>query len=113
MSAWLRALMEWPRLASIVACAAQKAAPGSEVYVTGGAAEGRLTAASDIDIVIVVGDRDPGFREAVELRARIIEEAERLGLPMYAPIDLHIVGRSSLSRYKTLKRIECGAQNKA
>ena len=39
------------------------------------------------------------FNEAVELRSRILEEAEKLGLPLYAPIELHIIGKEELRKY--------------
>jgi hypothetical protein len=64
-----------------------------------GAAEGRLTVLSDVDVVVVLPG-DPGFREAAEARARILEAAERLGLPLYAPVELHIVGPRGFERYK-------------
>ena len=65
----------------------------------GGAAEDRLTVLSDIDILIVL-PRGPGFREAAGLRARILEAAEKLGLPLYAPVELHIVGEEELEKYR-------------
>jgi len=107
VSLWLKALGRWREFAAIVACAVQKALPQARVYLTGGAAEKRLTVASDIDVVVVVGEKTPEFEEAVEIRAKVMEEAEKLGLPLYAPIDLHIVGEKDLKRYQALKPIKC------
>jgi hypothetical protein len=36
----------------------------------------------------------------VEVRARVLEEAESLGLPPYAPVELHVVGPKGFERYK-------------
>ncbi|RLE83814.1 MAG: hypothetical protein DRJ67_11595 [Thermoprotei archaeon] len=52
--------------------------PGAEVYLAGGAAEGRLTVLSDIDVLIVPPEK-PGFSQAIEIRVRVLEKAEKLG----------------------------------
>lgn len=44
--------------------------PQGDVYLTGGAAENRLTILSDIDIVVVLPEK-PSFEEAVKLRVKI------------------------------------------
>ncbi len=49
---------------------------------------------------MVMLPRDPSFGEAAKARARILEAAERLGLPLYAPVELHIVGLRGFERYK-------------
>lgn len=72
--------------------------PYAEVYVIDGAAENRLTIMSDIDILVILPEK-PSFNEAIELRAKIMEKAEVLGLPLYAPIELNIVGKGDLRRY--------------
>jgi len=94
----LSALRKWREYVSKLVEAIKRVVPSAEVYLVGGAAEGRLTALSDIDVLIAL-PREPSFEEAVEIRARVWEEAERLGVPLYAPIDLHVVGRNSLERY--------------
>jgi len=103
---WLRELARWRTHAEKIACAARTILPNAETYVTGGAAEDRLTAASDIDIVIALPSR-PTYEEAVEIRTKILEEAEKIGLPPTAPVELHIVAKEDLNRYRTLKRITC------
>lgn len=97
----LKALFGWRRHLSGVAEAIVRVSPDSRVYLTGGAAEGRLTALSDIDVVVVL-PREPTFEEAVELRVRVYEEMDRLRVPLHLPVELHIVGSESVKRYRTL-----------
>ena len=78
------------------------------VYLTGGAAEGRLTAESDIDLVILL-DHEPGSEEAVSIRERILEALEEEGIPLYLPIEFHLVGPQRVKRYRTLRRLACRA----
>ena len=103
---WLRALRRWRDHATLIACAAEKALPGIPVFIVGGAAENRLTAFSDIDVVIVL-PRKPSFEEAIDLRTKILEEADKLGLPLTIPIEIHLIDREELKRYKALKQIKC------
>lgn len=100
----LRIIREWRRYAHIVAKAVKQVVPEAKVYLVGGAAENRLTVLSDIDILVVLPHR-PGFGEAAGLRARILEAAEKLGLPLYAPVELHIVGEEDLERYRRMGRL--------
>jgi len=100
----LRIISEWRRYVHVVARAARQVVPGAKVYLVGGAAEDRLTVLSDIDILVVL-PRRPGFREAAGLRARILEEAEKQGLPLYAPVELHIVGEEELERYRRMGKL--------
>jgi len=53
---------------------------------------------SDIDILVVLSEK-LSFNEAVELRMKIMGKVEELGLPLYAPIELHIVGKEDLRKY--------------
>ncbi len=87
----LKALARWRELAAIVARAVKEVRPDAEVYVVGGAAEGRLTALSDIDIAVVLPE-EPSREEAVVLIEGVLQRAEELGLPLYAPVELHVVG---------------------
>ena len=94
----LQVLMEWRKHVRLACKAVKNVIPNAEIYVIGGAAEDRLTVRSDIDILVVL-PCTPTFNEAIELRSRILEEAGKLGLPLYAPIELHIVGREELKKY--------------
>lgn len=95
----LQVLMEWRKHVRLACKAVKNVIPNAEIYVIGGAAENRLTIRSDIDILVVLPCTAPTFNEAIELRSRILEEAVKLGLPLYAPIELHIVGREELKKY--------------
>ncbi|MCY0868399.1 MAG: hypothetical protein OWQ48_04110 [Desulfurococcus sp.] len=59
---------------------------------------------SDVDILVVIPSK-PSFQQAVELREKIMEKAEQQGLPLYAPVELHIVGRENLEEYSKRGRI--------
>lgn len=100
----LRILSSWRRYVKAVHEAVKAVVPDAEVYVIGGAAEGRLTVMSDIDVLVVLHERPP-FERAVELRSKIIERAEELGLPIYAPLELHIAGREDLRKYAERGRV--------
>jgi len=94
----LRALMGWRKYVRVISKAVGKVVPEAKVYVAGGAAEGRLTVKSDIDVLVVL-PHEPDFAEAVELRIKILEEAEEIGLPLYAPVELHMIGEERLEEY--------------
>ena len=93
----LEDLARWRRLAEIIAEAVRELRPDAEVYVVGGAAEGRLTILSDIDVVVVL-PCEPSYEEAIDLIGKIFEEAEKRGLPVHAPVELHIVGPRGMER---------------
>ncbi|MFN4046420.1 MAG: nucleotidyltransferase domain-containing protein [Acidilobaceae archaeon] len=93
-------LREWRRYARIVAEAARSLLE-SEVYVVGGAAEGRLTVLSDIDIVIVVG-WSLTDSERRRIKADILWAAVERGLPLDYPVEIHIASHEELKEY--LKR---------
>ena len=95
----LSRLIGWKRYVKIVSEAVRKVIPEARVYLTGGAAESRLTIESDIDLLVVL-PREIDFREAVELRAKILEEAEKLTLPPHAPVELHLISNRELGEYR-------------
>lgn len=100
MARWYYELVStWRWAAGIVARAAKRLYPGARVYVFGGAAEGRLTAVSDVDVLVVL-PREPGPRERLRAKLRIMEEAFRSGLPLDYPIDLHVTGPRGLEAYR-------------
>ncbi len=95
----LQVLRNWKTYVSIVAKAVKEVCPTAEVYLIGGAAENRLTVLSDIDILIVL-PHELSYNEIIELKIKILEKAEELGLPPYVPIELHIVGPKTQHRYR-------------
>ncbi len=62
--------------------------PKAKIYVFGSVINGRYTAASDIDILVVL-DKKPNPKEEVEVKASIYMRLD-------APIQLHIVSRREL-----------------
>ncbi len=63
-----------------------------EVYVVGGAAEDRLTAASEIDVLIITPKAPPSLRNRVWLAIDIRDRAyTAYGLPFDYPVDIHIM----------------------
>lgn len=85
MARWFYELVTtWRRMVRLVAEAAQSLYPGARVYVIGGAAENRLTAVSDVDVLLVL-PWEPGPRERLRVKIRVMEEAFRRGLPLDYP----------------------------
>mgnify|MGYP000008673373 CR=1 FL=1 len=105
MSSWVRHhfehLRRWREYADKVARSARDLAPGAEVYVIGGVAEGRATVLSDIDVLIVVRGLDSASRR--QLSVEILDRAIAVyGLPWDSPVELHVVDEVSFREY--LKR---------
>jgi hypothetical protein len=73
--------------------------PDSEIYLAGGAAENRLTVLSDIDILVVFNERKSEKREIL---ANIWKEMES-EIPVYYPIEIHILDKDELSMIKGKK----------
>jgi len=92
-------LKRWRELAELVARACRETLSSRcmRVLVVGGAAEGRLTVLSDIDIVIVVPN--PSLKN-IDTKLAIRRRAEELGLPLEAPIDLKILTEPELEELK-------------
>ncbi len=94
----LKIISMWREYVEILVRVVKKLYPETRICLVGGVAENRLTIDSDIDVVIVFKEK-PSFEKAVDVRTRIWEEAEKEGLPIYAPIELHIIGEEDLGRY--------------
>lgn len=107
-----RRLLQWPRYVPAVWRAARDLlGEDVEVYVAGGAAEGRLTVLSDIDVVIVSPRVPREGRERVRLTLEIRDAAvTRYGLPWDYPVDLHLYTPEewveARRRYGRLVRVE-------
>ena len=89
----LNYLRMWREAAGAVARAARDLDPLAEVYVVGGAAEGRLTVLSDVDVVVVPSEALEseglkGFRRAIYARA-----VDLYGLPWDYPVEIHMMAR--------------------
>lgn len=106
MSSWVRHhfghLKRWREYAEMIARAAKDILRDVKVYVIGGAAEGRTTIYSDIDVLIVVRGEHV---ERKRLYAEILERAiDVYGLPWDAPVELHIVGEKEAEEYLRMGR---------
>ena len=86
-------MLRWREYAPLVAEAVKEVLGGAEVYVFGSAAEGRLTASSDIDIAVVVDEVPKSAFERAGIVLEIIERAERRGLPSGYPLEIHLMTR--------------------
>ncbi len=94
-------LREWKRVVEHVARAVEKLYPEAEVYLIGGAAEGRLTVHSDIDVAVVFY-RSLSWRDRVEVLERIWEALEN-EVPMYYPLEIHVLESRELTKLRGRK----------
>lgn len=86
----LKAMENYIEVARKVKEIAQCFDPNAKVYVFGSVVEGKYTAASDIDILVVTTiERDRVY----EFKARIYSELD-------APVELHVVHPSKLEWYR-------------
>ncbi len=94
----LKKLLAWRNNADSLAEAVKKVFPESEVYIIGGAAEGRITAVSDIDVVVILEEPPKNAMERATLLARVREEMERRGITDSYLYEIHILSRSEAQR---------------
>ena len=107
-----RRLLRWRRYVGAVArAAADLLGHDARVYVVDGAAEGRLTVLSDIDIVIVSRSvpRDEAGKQRLRLEVRD-RAVTRYGLPWDYPVDIHLYNeeefRAAGGRYRRMIKIQ-------
>lgn len=86
----LKQLKDFRKIARKVKRMAEGVWEGCKVYVFGSVLDGRYTASSDIDILLVVDGI--GREEAVRVKAMILRAID-------APIELHIVSREEFERW--------------
>ncbi len=67
-----------------------------EMYVFGSAVEGRLTASSDVDLLIVCEKAPRDFEEYEDLKGRILRG---VGLDTRSPFQLHIMDKDGARFY--------------
>ena len=95
----LQMLKRWREVIREVAKVVEELYPDAELYLIGGAAENRLTVDSDIDVVVV-------FRKLRISRGEILAkiwEALEGRIPIYYPLEIHILCYSELSKIKGKK----------
>ena len=74
--------------------------PDARVYVFGSVLTGRFTAASDIDVLVII-DGEVDMETVYKVKVRVKREVD-------APIELHIVNRDTYERWyrRFIDRIE-------
>jgi len=94
LSKRLHLLRNWRSIVDSVASVLKDTIPGVEVYVFGSVVEGRVTGASDIDLLVVIPENYSELETHLTL-SRILED--RLGDKTHI-IDLHVIRRSKLAK---------------
>ena len=95
MSSWVEYhfshLRRWREYAEAIARAVRELAPRARIYVVGSVARGRYTVMSDIDILVVL-PRDAGISDRRRFAKEVLIVAmDRFGLPIDAPVEIHVV----------------------
>lgn len=97
MLSLLEARLELRKLASDwhfwlgrISDAAKEVAGSCEVHVFGSVVKGRVTGASDVDVLIVCDQLPKNCKGRGNIKAKIEEAA---GLPLYHPFEIHLVTR--------------------
>ncbi len=99
-------LKEWRKYICLLKKAVERILPNARIYVFGGAAEERLTALSDIDVLIVYEDTPSTAGERAKIIARIKTLAEELGVPFAYPFEIHLIRPEEFKDYnKYVKKI--------
>lgn len=86
-------LKDWRDMAGRIAEAARRILGDVEVVVFGSIVKGGFTAASDIDMLIVLKDMPMGAIKRAELKKAVEEEA---GLPPIHPVEIHLVTKKEV-----------------
>ncbi len=87
----------WREAVRAITAAVRDMGLEADVYVIGGAAEGRLTVVSDIDILICIKNEEIERRG---LAGRILWRAiDKFGLPWDYPVEIHIVSALECRTY--------------
>ncbi len=95
----LRALLSWRRNLGKLYKAVKAVLPDAKVYIFGGAAEDRLTALSDIDVLVVTDKASKDAFETAKIIVKIKEELEKLGVEQSYLYDIHMVNKEDVNRY--------------
>ena len=97
-------LRDWKSLAEQAALIVKKRYPQARVYVAGSIVRGEMTAASDIDLVVVL-DHEPDMKESAHIISLIWEE---LNLPPTHPLEIHVVGPRGKRLFEKAGMIKVG-----
>lgn len=86
----LKKLLQWRQYLPALREAINQTLPAKEIYIIGGAAENRLTALSDIDILIVTDKPPANPKEKAEITSKIREKLEEKGINHTYLYQFHI-----------------------
>ncbi len=86
----------WREYVRRIADSAREVLGDVEVYVFGSAVEGKLTASSDVDLLIVCERAPEDFEEYEDLKEKVLKGA---GVSTRAPFQLHIVDKEGAKFY--------------
>jgi len=81
-------LRNFREVAKLVKDIVKRIDPGAEVYVFGSVVTGKYTAASDIDMLVIINDISKKYEIIVEVYRNI-----------EAPIELHVITRQQFERW--------------
>ncbi|RLG48847.1 MAG: nucleotidyltransferase domain-containing protein [Thermoproteota archaeon] len=88
----LESLRNWRSVAAAVKEAVLRRCPDARIYVFGSVVEGRITAASDLDVLVVC---DLKREEAIRLKVGVLR-----GVGRDVPGEIDVVDRKGLSLYE-------------
>lgn len=98
----LKLISKWKTYVEKAVKAIREIVPNTQIYLIGGAAEKRLTAQSDIDLLLVL-NTEPTHKEKISLREKIIKQLENKGIPPYFPLQIHITTKKETPKHKRKK----------
>jgi predicted nucleotidyltransferase len=98
----LEILKDWKEYVNKITKAAKDLLQSCEVYAFGSAVSSGLTAASDIDVLIVTEN----LPNTLMKRAKVKEEIEQLAnLPPHHPIQIHLVTRKEAKQSSIYSKV--------
>jgi len=94
-------LREWRSIVHNVAKIVKQLYPEAEIYLIGGVAENRITVYSDVDIAIVF-KAELNKDKRINILTHIWESIDDV-IPMYYPLEIHILSINEFTRIKGKK----------
>jgi len=94
-------LRKWRNIVHDILRIVKKLYPEAEVYLIGGVAENRITINSDIDVAIVFKS-NLSRSDRINVLTRIWEAIDNV-VPMYYPLEIHILNINELVKLKGRK----------
>ncbi|ABL78830.1 nucleotidyltransferase domain-containing protein [Thermofilum pendens] len=77
-----------PSVLSVVKRVLSEYGVDDEIFFFGSIVDGKYTAASDVDIAVVVREVP---RNRSEIAGKIVEELEKIGVPSWFPLEIHFL----------------------